>query len=192
MLSTKPIDNLLPLCFLVNAVLGIAFSIDSTTSYGSTTNKNVPITAPSDPQNTFDSGTDVAVDNSLFIQCGETKSGTIGHSPHSVLLNFVNLENQDVTFTDCDTEFDPKLFLIDSNGTYIQNQSTNRCDGNDCDDTDICSIPNRETFTMQSLETGSYTLKLTPYTLGGPWTVRVICSASSISADEMSSDDPEC
>ena len=180
-------------CFLLSFVLQTALTIDdSRTSIGTTTNVDAENNVTSDPRNSSDLQTTVTVDESLSIQCGETKTGTIGDSPHSVLLHFVNLENQDVTFTDCDTEFDSKLFLIDSNGTYIQNQSTNHCDGNDCDDVDICSTPNRETFTIQSLDEGSYSLELTPYTLGGTWTVNVICPAPSIYADDMTDDDLKC
>ena len=130
----------------------------------------------------------VPVNESISIQCGETLSGTISNAPNAVILNFVNLQIQTVTFTDCVTEFDPKLFLVNSNGTYIQSHSTNQCDGNDCYDFAFCSIPKRETFTMQSLEAGSYTLKLTPYDSGGKWTVTVACGDRSI----VDIDDKEC
>ena len=119
--------------------------------------------------------TTVPVDESMSIQCGETLSGSVSDYPDSIFLNFVNLQNQTVTFTDCVSDFDPTLFLIDSNGAYIQNQSTNQCDGDDCYERSFCSIEHRETFTMQSLDAGSYRLKLTPYDWGGTWTVRVIC-----------------
>ena len=132
--------------------------------------------------------TTVPANESMSIQCGETLSGTIRNAPDAVTLNFVNLQNQTVTFTNCVTEFDPKLFLVNSNGTYIQSHSTNQCDGNDCYDFAFCSIPKRETFTMQSLEAGSYTLKLTPYDSGGKWTVTVACGDRSI----VDIDDKEC
>merc|ERR1719385_502107 len=82
------------------------------------------------------------------IECEQTLSGTVGHHPDSVSLRFVNDEVQSVTFTDCDSDFDPKLFLRDSNGEYIQDQSTNNCDGDDCYDSNYCSTSWRETFTM--------------------------------------------
>ena len=41
---------------------------------------------------------------------------------------------------------------------------------------------------MQSLEAGSYTLKLTPYDSGGKWTVTVACGDRSI----VDVDDKEC
>ena len=194
-MSSKAMFHVFALCFLANVVVGTAFTInESTTSMDLSGNTNVEINDASHPLNTSDVQTAISLDESqsLSIRCGETKSGTNGDSPHSVLLHFVNQKKQDVTVTDCDTEFDAKVFLMDSNGTYIQNQSTNDCDGNDCENTDICSTPNRETFTMQSLDAGSYTLKLTPYSFGGIWTVKVICSEPSIYADVMYSDDTKC
>ena len=133
-----------------------------------------------EPQKTTEIQSTPISNESLSIQCGETLSGTVGDSPDSVLLHFVNLENQDVTFTDCDSEFDPMLFLIDSNGQKIQNQSTDRwgspCDGNDCEDQRFCSVSDRETITMESFIAGSYTLILTPVNTGGYWKVDMICS----------------
>ena len=175
---------------MLNAVQETAFAIyDSTKSFATVENMYAEINNASDSPGTI---TASAATEPLSIECGETRSGTIGDSHDSVLLNFVNLEEQDVTVTDCDTGFDSKLFLIDSDGMYIQNQSTNHCDGNDCGDTQICSTANRETFTMQSLDAGSYTLKMTPNHFGGSWTVRVICSAPSIYANEMTFDDSQC
>ena len=175
-----------------NAISFFTFLYLCSFNIGTSTNMNVEINDNSDPRNTSDLPTTIIADEPLSIQCGEIKTGMIGDPPHSVLLNFVNLANQDVTITDCDTEFDAKLFLIDSDGMYIQNQSTNHCDGNDCEDTEICSIPNRETFTMKSLDAGTYTLKLTPYSYGGSWTMKVICSTASIYTNILISDNPKC
>ena len=83
---------------------------------------------------------------------------------------------QNVTFTDCDSNFDTKLYLLNSEGDYIQNQSTNGCDGDNCYDAAYCTTSQRETFTMNDLDEGSYILKLTPWNYGGDWSVTVHCT----------------
>jgi len=113
--------------------------------------------------------------NGGSIECGQTLSGSIGSSPDSVSIHFENAAVQDVTFTDCDSNFDTKLFLEDSNGLDIQHRSTNRCDGDDCCDPNYCSTRYRETFTMSDLEVGSYALRLTPYGRGGSWSLTAHC-----------------
>ena len=112
------------------------------------------------------------------ITCGQTLTGSLHDSPASTHLVFVNDRVQDVTFTDCDSDFDTEMYLEDSEGNYIQDQSTNSCDGDDCEDTDYCSTSEhllRETFTMSNLDVGTYTLLLTPYSSGGQWSVTVHC-----------------
>ena len=113
------------------------------------------------------------------IECGQTLTGSVGDNPDSVSFAFVNDAVQDVTFTDCDSGFDPKLFLLDSAGNYIQDQSTNGCDGDDCYDDAYCSTSYRETFTMSDLEEGAYTLLLTPWNSGGDWSVTVYCDSTT-------------
>ena len=109
------------------------------------------------------------------IECGQTLTGSIGSRPASVSIHFENAEVEDVTFTNCDSNFDTKLFLEDSNGLDIQHRSTNRCDGDDCCDPNYCSTRYRETFTMSDLEVGSYALRLTPYGRGGSWSLTAHC-----------------
>ena len=122
------------------------------------------------------------------IECGNTLSGSINYNPDSVTFEFVNDQQQDVTFTDCNSDFDPTLYLYDSNGNAIQSQSTNNCDGDDCDDYSICYTSVRETFTMASLAVGTYELELIPYSYGGWYEVEVIC-ASNTPAPTF---DPDC
>ena len=93
-----------------------------------------------------------------------------------MIFQFINNQTQDVTFTDCESTFDPKLFLYDSDGNAIQSQSTNNCDGDDCYDTSICSIDYRETFTMSNLPVGLYELKLQPYSDGGDYNINITCT----------------
>ena len=93
------------------------------------------------------------------IKCGETLTGSLGGSPDSVSYTFTNDVVQSVSFTNCGTSFDPKLYLMDSTGTKIQDQSTNNCDGDDCTDPKYpCDDPVREAFTMKDLAVGTYTV----------------------------------
>ena len=103
-------------------------------------------------------------------------TGTLADNPDSVSYTFVNEQVQDVTFTDCDSNFDPKLFLIDSSGNYIQDQSTNNCDGDDCYDYSICSVARTETFTMEQLAAGTYTVYMTPWNYGGDYSLQIYCA----------------
>jgi len=123
------------------------------------------------------------------ISCGQTLTGTVGNSPDSVSHRFVNDAVQSVTFTDCDSSFDPKMFLIDSDGDRIQDRSTNRCDGDDCAAAS-CSTSYRETFTMSDLAAGSYQVLLTPYNAGGAWSITVQCHAPTSSPTPMPSQEP--
>ncbi len=72
----------------------------------------------------------------------------------SVSFQFVNEEVQSVTFTNCDSNFVTTMFLVDSHGNYIQDQSTNHCDGQNCVDYSYCNHQHhleRQTFTMNDL-----------------------------------------
>ena len=113
-----------------------------------------------------------------LVQCGETETGTIS-SDETVHFQFVNEQVQDVTFTNCQSDFDPTLYLYDSNNNKIQQQSTNDCNGDDCKDDAICSQGFRETFTMENLAAGTYRLKLQPYDEGGEYEVEVFCGTQS-------------
>jgi len=120
-----------------------------------------------------------AVANAASIKCGETLTGNLGGSPDSVSYTFTNDVVQSVSFTDCGTSFDPKLYLMDSTGTKIQDQSTNNCDGDDCTDPNYpCDDPVREAFTMKDLAVGTYTVQLTPYSNGGDWSLAVHCDGA--------------
>ena len=113
------------------------------------------------------------------IECGDTLDGSIGYSPDSVTFEFVNDQIQDVTFSNCDSDFDTTLYLYDSDENEIQSQSTNQCDGDDCSDYSVCTASLRETFTMSGLAEGTYELKLQPYSNGGDYVVEAICGSST-------------
>lgn len=105
------------------------------------------------------------------IDCDESISGIVGGPPDSAIIQFTNLRIQDVTFSNCDSAFDSQLYLLNSNGNKIQNQSDNNCDGNDCYHAGYCNTPYRETFTMIQLSAGTYSIIITPdpYNSGGSW-----------------------
>jgi len=96
-----------------------------------------------------------------------------------VAIHFENTAVRDVTFTDCDSNFDTTMYLGDSQGNAIQDRSDNKCDGDDCADPNYCSTAYRETFTMRDLAVGGYTLLLSPYHGGGAWSVEVECATPS-------------
>ena len=100
-------------------------------------------------------------------------------------FTFENDVVQSVTFTDCGGTFDPHLYLIDSSGNKIQDQSTNNCDGDDCYDDGIyqCDISLREVFTMEDLAVGTYTVQLTQHSstgVGGNWSLAIYCPSSGM------------
>ena len=99
------------------------------------------------------------------LDCDEELTGTIDYG-ETLTFNFSIEDQKTVTFTDCDSTFDPTLYLINSEGSYIQSQSSNYCDGDDCWGS-ICSASYRETFTMVDLAAGWYILSLRPYSSGG-------------------------
>ena len=96
-------------------------------------------------------------------------------------FTFVNNLTQDVTFTTCDSEFDTGLYLINSAGNYIQDQSTNNCDGDDCSDPRYCSSGYATTtFTMEQLAVGTYTILLeVSFWYGGEYSLEVHCNPST-------------
>jgi len=116
------------------------------------------------------------------ISCGETITGSVSRN-ESHYFTFNNTVSQEVTFTNCESDFDTKMYLIDSSGSFIQSQSTNNCDGDDCSDANYCSTSLRETFTMDPLSVGTYTLQITPWSSGGNYEVEAIC-ANSFSTTE--------
>lgn len=90
----------------------------------------------------------------------------------------MNNNEQDVLFTNCDSDFDTTLYLYNAYSYEIQDESTNYCDGDDCeDDTSYsCSSGNKETFKMSSLSTGTYKVVLAPFSSGsGNWALEVQC-----------------
>merc|ERR1719222_955337 len=120
------------------------------------------------------------------INCGESVTGSISNG-ESHTFTFINTVSQEVTFTNCESDFDTKMYLINSSGSFIQIQSTNNCDGDDCYDTNYCSTSWRETFTMDPLTVGTYTLQITPYSSGGNYEVEAICGDSASNASSSSS-----
>jgi len=115
------------------------------------------------------------------VECGDSLSGYIYTSSLSVTFLFNNTEDQDVTFTNCHSDFDTTLHLYDDRGYELNDESVNYCDGDDCTgptNSAYCSDDGlTETFTMANLDVGTYTLELEAYGsyLTGAWYFEVIC-----------------
>ena len=68
-----------------------------------------------------------------------------------------------MTLTTCGSEFFAGLTLMNSTGHYIQSQSTNECNGCDCD-SEYCTGSTslfQTSFEMESLPEGEYTIEIT-------------------------------
>merc|ERR1711933_518776 len=90
---------------------------------------------------------------------------------------FTNTDTQDVLFTNCESDFDTAMDLY-FNGVRITNESTNECNGDDCEHGSYCDENLRETFFMEDLNDGTYWLKLSAYTWGsggGDYEVEISC-----------------
>ena len=109
---------------------------------------------------------------SMTIECGQSITGILdytspwaiaGNDALSLAINFTNIEPQNVTFTTCDSEFFAGLKLKNSTGHYIHSQSTNQCDGCDCDSSYCTGETSlyQTTFTMDALPAGNYTIEIT-------------------------------
>ena len=131
----------------------------------------------------YNSGTE----RRLQIGCGESKTGIIGPRD-TIYFNFTNPTEQIVTFTNCDSSFDSVMYLKNPSGEYIQSQSINGCDdGDDCYEDIYCAIytaDNTETFTMDPLSPGTYTIELGTYQWNqGTFVVEVMCNTSNYISD---------
>ena len=127
----------------------------------------------------------------LQIGCGENRTGIIGPRD-TIYFNFTNPTEQSVTFTNCKSDFDTTMYLKDSSGDNIQEQSFNECDGDDCYEYIYCaanSTENTETFTMDPLSPGTYTVELGTYSWAqGTFVVEVVCNMSDHTADAIQYD----
>ena len=87
-----------------------------------------------------------------------------------------------VTFTNCHSEHDTQMYLIDSSGMDITSQSTNFCSGDDCWGMEHCDPSESggsETFTIH-LSPGTYQLKLMWYEnspVSGTYEVALFCDS---------------
>ena len=105
------------------------------------------------------------------------------------------------------SSFDTKMYLMECNSTdcstdngaleyfwtQIQTESTNYCWGDDCYDGDYpCAIGTSETFTMQSLDVGSYLVLLTAYDehYGGDWQLEVFCGPPTTTTTSQPTSEP--
>ena len=115
---------------------------------------------------------------SIEIQCGGTYTGYLG-SDEWKYWTFTTPSPQVVTFTNCNSDYDTVMYLSNEYGYHIQSQSTNSCSGDECYDPDYCMLWGTETFTMDPLSAGTYTLKLGWYwsSIGGEYEVNVICES---------------
>ena len=134
----------------------------------------------------------------LQIECDEKRSGSM--NAHDVVyLNFTNLITQTITFTNCESDFDTMMRLRDSTGNYIQIQSITACDseGDYCYDSTYCTDELKETFTMESLSPGTYTIELRTFDMWqkGTFVVEVMCNTTTkeqISTDSNSQYEIAC
>merc|ERR1719491_756698 len=110
-------------------------STPSPTSYmTTTTTTKTPLKIPSDV---------------IDLQCGASNvTGDVADC-ETIVFEFKNAGPRWVTFSTCYSNFDTALFLADSTGKWIQQKSTNKCDGDDCTDEAIpCPNEFKETFTI--------------------------------------------
>ena len=96
------------------------------------------------------------------IKCGEIVTGNLTDA-NEAILNFTNPKEQFVTFTNCDSNFDTVMYLKDSAGKYIQNQSSINCYGDECYDYLYCTKFGSETFTIHTLPPVTLASKRTGY-----------------------------
>ena len=110
--------------------------------------------------------------------CGGTYTGHLG-SGESKYWNFTISVPDVVTFSNCYSDHDTTMYLENSAGTNIQMESTNYCWGDECYDPDYCTSLGTETFTMDPLFPGTYTLKLGWYwsSTSGDYEVNVLCES---------------
>ncbi len=87
--------------------------------------------------------------NAQSISCNGAQSGTYETSPEFFVLN--TQTRQYVTIANCETEFDPNLWVYNAAGEWI---SSEQCDGDDCAGS-VCSSGTREAITMP-LDAGTY------------------------------------
>ena len=104
------------------------------------------------------------------VECGGTYTGYLGSNEEGEEWTFTTSTFDVVTFTNCHSEGWTEMYLTDSTGTNIQADSTNRCGywG--------------ETFTMDPLLPGNYTLRLESSLiwLEGNYEVNVICEPADL------------
>ena len=92
------------------------------------------------------------------IECGQMITGNTA-SGQSVLFEFVNTKKQNVLFTNCGSDNwalpTYALYLMNSDREFINNQSTNQCDGTDC----FLSSVYCDEYDESDLEIGEYIWK---------------------------------
>eukprot|EP01084_Bolivina_argentea_P109244 195244_1 len=93
------------------------------------------------------------VNGAETMACDDTKTGQYGFGP--IYYEFILTEQATVNFANCETQFDPNLYVYNSNYEWI---SDTACDGNDCGN---CNTAAREEFDL-TLDPGSYYIQLYP------------------------------
>merc|ERR1719419_1261057 len=100
------------------------------------------------------------------IQCNQYSTGYIS-SGETISWLFENKKIRTVSFSNCLSDFDSTMYLLDRSGNQIQTG----CDGDDCG----CGYSSNEEFTVHSLEEGTFNLTLGTYSGGGHFRVEVVC-----------------
>eukprot|EP01083_Nonionella_stella_P287868 979973_1 len=114
-----------------------------------------------------------------IISCNESVTGTINTAEgrrHCYEFNITdsftnNNMLKDVTFSDCASLFDTKLFVYDSNGIWI---SEPYCDGDDCG---VCINEAKEEFTVPKMNPNyTYYVIIEPWSVGGQYQIEIECN----------------
>lgn len=137
------------------------------------------------------------------INCGDTTTGTeyffgfLNTSPTEITWLFSNPEQQDVTITNCGSEYDTMMKLTDLDGKRISSPDAYaECTAEYDDFSDDCAHPilfcddlrwalpkgtfhRSETITWTQLPKGTFYLKQKPFmgVTGGPYNMQVLCGA---------------
>eukprot|EP01084_Bolivina_argentea_P011228 20973_1 len=102
-----------------------------------------------------------------------------GYTSTTTTYTFQTPTPQTVVFTDCRSDFDTQMYLTSID--YTEQYSSNGCDSDDCiDNLYTCNITNRETFSFDNLNTGTYNLYIQPYSDGGNYKIEIFCHNSTI------------
>ena len=116
------------------------------------------------------------------IQCGQEISGSTTSSDRSHYWLFVNNNVRNVTFTNCNSNYDTRMVVYNNDGVDISNPYC--YGGDDCDVNNYCPNSNKETFTIPSLQSQEYYINIFGYsTRYGDYKIEVLCGDPVIYGD---------